>query len=130
MIRTEVAVAFLIITLVFVVSFGGVFKLTAQNIYDKTLGAVGAYASVSPNEFNTLAQQIDERARFLDARELAIKEREEKIAQEFGGGDERKFVYFVFGFVMILLTLILINFYSDYRWRSRQMIIGDRKQTT
>lgn len=69
---------------------------------------IGVLASVPSNEMNTLAQQLDTRARELDAREAAIL--------SAGQGDTRTLV--AVGVVgAALLGLILFNFYLDTKRR-------------
>lgn len=76
---------------------------------------VGAYAHVPKNEYNTLAQQLQEKERELVIRENMIAARENELRSRFSSvRDERELVYTAL-FGLFLLSLILLNFVLDAR---------------
>ncbi|MBP9760103.1 MAG: hypothetical protein KBD24_01915 [Candidatus Pacebacteria bacterium] len=76
-----------------------------------TAQTIGVLASVPENGINTLAQQLDARARELDAREATLLR-----ASEGQGTDTRVLV--LVGIIGAgLLGLILLNFYLDSKRR-------------
>lgn len=83
----------------------------------KQLGsAVGMYAAVEENEYNTLAQQIQEKEQELTEREQEIVEREQVIEKRIEES-ESKAVTYVTAIGLLLLVLVLLNFYYDWRHR-------------
>ncbi len=96
---------------------GGFFSPVTKELSDNTIlyiGSVGAgmFASVPPNEVNTLTAQITERERELDAREGALRERE--IQARSYDTDTDYSVYILSGIVFILTVLIVLNFGMDW----------------
>ena len=80
----------------------------------RQLGSVvGIYAGVEPNEYNLLAQQLEEKRKELDARENQIAQQEELI-KESVVSDKASIVYATaIGF--LLLVLVILNFYLDWK---------------
>jgi hypothetical protein len=71
---------------------------------------VGMSAAVDENPFNTLAQQLVNKERELQARESALDQREFVL-------DAREAPWAVYSFIfgLIISLLVLINFYFDWR---------------
>lgn len=119
--RIEITLFFIVVVFVFIgvfhTLFGTLAKIEFQNVVAQ---AIGISTSVLPNEFNSIAQKIGEQQRILESRELALLEREAALERSFGGGDSRALVLFVLGFVLLLLALILTNYYLDWRYRIRR----------
>lgn len=92
--------------------------------------AVGMSASIEPNPYNTLAQQ-------LSNKEALLNERETQITSQERAGIERASSLGIFGFVsfcisIFLLILVGINFYFDIRrrqkggWLARKFLVDLR----
>jgi tetrahydromethanopterin S-methyltransferase subunit G len=80
----------------------------------RQLGAVvGMYAGVEPNQYNLLAQQLDERSRELDAREAELAQQEVLIKETVG--QERTSIVYATAIGFLLLLLVLLNFYLDWK---------------
>ena len=79
-------------------------------------GSVGVGAGVEPNEFNTLARQVEEKERELDAREKEIIVREREVERvEYVETTDRGALVYTTIIGLILLALILLNFLMDIR---------------
>src|SRR3972149_3838860 len=77
---------------------------------------IGVTVSITPNPFNILAEQLEEKESELSAKEVALEQKE--TAQKEDEEREKKnnrtaFAYFAVGGGS-LLVLILLNFYLDY----------------
>jgi hypothetical protein len=83
---------------------------------------IGVSASVPPNEFNSLAAQFAQREKELDARAVALSAREQSIVSELDARqkDRMNSVYsYLFGFTLLLLILVIVNYYLDYHRQPR-----------
>ena len=75
---------------------------------------VGLSASVFPNAYNTLAEQLREKQDALDEKGNELKQKEFSI--EDAAAKERNRLLFYFGAAGgILFFLIMYNFYLDYK---------------
>lgn len=74
---------------------------------------VTMFASVEPNELNTLTAQITARQRELDAREAALREREIE-ARDFGSGANDYSTYILSAILFVLTVLIVLNYAMDW----------------
>jgi len=105
--------------------FGAAF-LVAGYVFDRSPSSIGRYllaqvglsASAPPNQFNTLAQQLENRRQDLDAREQSLKQREAAFADAQRKEINTTLPYVVAG-MCILLFLILLNYYLD--WQKRRV---------
>jgi hypothetical protein len=70
---------------------------------------------VPPNEFNSLALQLSEKEKILTARETALAIREEALAPE----NQALTIIVLYGAIAIILLLLFLNFYLDWRRASR-----------
>lgn len=73
--------------------------------------------SVETNPFNTLAQQLQEKEKALSTKEVDLALRE-KLLEETRNRDQEtkdKILTYLFIIAGVLLILILLNFYLDYR---------------
>lgn len=99
---------------------GGVFYLSVDNLSGgvlRQLGTVvGMYASIEPNEYNLLAQQLEERVKELDKKEEELKTKEE-LVEEQERADNMRTVVYVTAIGSLLLALVLFNFYLDWKRR-------------
>ena len=85
-----------------------------EGILERQFGyVVGVSSRVEPNKYNTLAQQLEERSNDLDAREFELDQREEAIKEERQVKMDNAFFIITIG--LLLLILILINFFLDWR---------------
>lgn len=83
--------------------------------FTRQLGAaVGASAGVLPNEYNTLAQSLLKKEAEVNQREAALAEREAAVMRQ-GNEKDTKLVFVVLSVGVLLLILILLNFYLDWR---------------
>jgi hypothetical protein len=80
--------------------------------------AVGMSVSVPENPFNRLALQLKEKEERLNQKEIELSERE-KILREANRGQERLVIGLTVG-IVILFGLIVLNYYLDYRRRSKE----------
>lgn len=82
--------------------------------FTRQLGsAVSVSAGVAANEYNTLAQAIFEKEAEVNAREAALAEREMAVMN--GSEKDTKLVAIVLSVGFLLLVLILLNFYLDWK---------------
>ncbi len=86
-------------------------KNIALQATENIAGVIGIAGSVAPNEYNDLAAQIDQKNEELTLREQALAVREEAL---FSGND-RITLDVLFGITGLLLLLISLNFYYDWR---------------
>lgn len=78
------------------------------------VSVIGVSVSVPPNPFNTLAQQLNEKENTLIQKEKELQEKESIIAEGKESRQNRTILYAAGG-GGILLALVLLNFYLDYR---------------
>lgn len=101
------------IVFVLLVSFGSL-SLGPKQFARELGAAVGASAGVLPNEYNTLAQALLKKETEVNQREAALAEREAAVLRE-GGEKNTKLIFVVLSVGGLLLVLILLNFYLDWR---------------
>jgi len=80
--------------------------------------AIGVNASVPANPINTLAKQLNERKEGILEKEKELDQREEIIQGQIRKEQEKTLVYLL-ATGGVLLFLIVLNFYFDYRRRRR-----------
>ena len=73
------------------------------------------YASIEPNEYNRLAQEIKEKQEELERREAVVVEKEAVSAEDKVVND--RVVAYVIAISSLLLILVILNFYLDWRRR-------------
>jgi len=89
------------------------FNSAAGGMFRQLGSVVGMYAGVEPNEYNLLAQQLDQRNKELDAREAELAQ-QEVLLKESVVSDRASIVYATaIGF--LLLVLVVLNFYLDWK---------------
>ncbi len=94
--------------------------------YVATIGA-GMYASVPPNEINTLTAQIAEQQRVLDAREAALRERE-IAAREYENNTADYSTYIFSAILFLIIVLLFVNYVMDWtRMRQLQQLQYEEK---
>jgi len=95
-------------------------SLVVDGIAQQLATVVGISAAVPENEFNTLAQQLTDKERELAAREGLLEEKEAALLEDLRKerADNKKTAIFVSLLGLLLLALILFNFYSDWKRRS------------
>lgn len=98
----------------FIWTFHQPFIQSSTFMYVRALAAVGVQATVEPNGWNTLAAQIDAKQKELDAREAALSTREQALQAESSAGFLSPEWYTTI-LALILLILVLLNFYLDWR---------------
>lgn len=88
---------------------------SAPAIYFGQLGnAVGISVGVGENQYNTIAQQLDEWGRELSDREKEISERELLLSNARESGNTTSDI-FIMAIGLLLLVLIVMNFVLDWR---------------
>jgi hypothetical protein len=108
----------LLVTAIVYVFDGGFFLPITKQLSDNTIrylagASSGVFASVPPNELNTLTAQLTERERQLDARESALKERE--ITARSYGEEAPDYSTFILSVILFILTvLIVLNYAMDW----------------
>jgi len=120
---TRVLAIFFLLTVLAIIS-QAVFNASPMAIgkyFIAQLGSgIGITTSVPPNPFNTLAQQLKEKELALLDKEKELQQEEaalgEKIDKELATQNKNFLYLLIIG--GILLTLILFNFYFDYKRRS------------
>jgi chromosome segregation ATPase len=74
------------------------------------LAGVGASAEVEENRYNTLAKQLEQKEQSLKEKEQALEEREEQLGRRADAA-----VLLSMGIGIVLLIVVSINFYLDWR---------------
>lgn len=101
--------------------------LLAENTQSYLANAVGISVGVAPTELNQVTAALTARERELQARELAIAEREIAVNIDGGGVSTRDTSTFILATILfILLVLIILNYALDYarsRERVRQQLV-------
>ena len=87
--------------------------------------AIGVNASVPANPINTLAKQLNERKEGILEKEKELDQREEIIQGQIRKEQEKTLVYLL-ATGGVLLFLIVLNFYFDYR-RRRRINVGTQR---
>ncbi|MBI2120464.1 MAG: hypothetical protein HYT94_02455 [Parcubacteria group bacterium] len=101
------AIAFLVLSVFGTLSVG-------PKEFTRQLGsAVSVSAGVASNEYNTIAQSLLEKEAEVNQREAALAERERAVMA--GGERDTMLVATVLSVGFLLLFLILLNFYLDWR---------------
>jgi hypothetical protein len=105
----------LLCAVVFVVlSLYGNFTLGPKEFTRQLGAAIGASAGVLPNEYNTLAQALLKKEAEVNQKEAALSEREAAVLRQ-GREKDTTLVFIVLSVGVLLLFLILLNFYLDWR---------------
>lgn len=89
--------------------------------------AIGVGAGVEATELNKITSEITTRQRELDAREVALREREIEVGLNEGGiiGSDYS-TYILASILFVLLLLILLNYTLDYL-RLKQISVNRQK---
>ncbi len=110
-------ISLLVTAFLLVFNGGFLFPITKQlsvetRLYLSSVGA-GMFASVPPNEINTLTAQIAEQQRTLDAREAALRERE--IATRDYDTSSPDYSTYILSIILFILTLLIVfNYVMDW----------------
>ncbi len=121
----RITVAVVAIMLVFE---AGLFSDTTARLADNTelylANAVGVTVGVAPTELNQITAALTARERELEARELAVAEREIAVEIDGGGAMRDSGTFILATILFILLVLIVLNYALDYaRARERQQLL-------
>lgn len=97
-------------------------------VYDNAASVVSIGASMAPNDYNTLAQELEKRADELSEREreLALREAALNSGSILPSSNTERLLYLMGGTILLLLLLILVNFYLDWR---RGRVTSDTENT-
>jgi hypothetical protein len=123
-------VSALLCALVLVFDSGILFSETKM-LSDHTINYMASvgnamFASVPPNEINTLSAELAEQQRLLDAREVSLRERE-IAARKYDTGDIDYSVYILSTILFILTALIILNYILD--WNRFKRLIHESQVT-
>ena len=79
--------------------------------------AVGISTSVPENPYNKLAKDLRDKEDELDLREQELFEKEKAL----GSGGQKDFLVIAMGAgIIVLFTLVLLNYYLDYKRRKNE----------
>lgn len=112
-------VSLIVVVCVLVFDSGIVLPVT-KTLSDNTVqylasGMVGVVARVEPNEFNEFTAQLTAREHELNERENKLNERE-IAARDFNTSETVDYSTYVLSIILFMLTtLILFNYYLDWR---------------
>ena len=96
------------------VSLSHVAALAYQNL--ASIASINA--GVAPNEYNTLAEQFSEKDKQLTDREKELIAREKALDEKYQAeiaANRRTTLYTIGGATLVLILLILANFYFDIK---------------
>lgn len=97
-------------------SFAGVEGRIVSFTIDRFIGSVGISSSVAPNEWNTLAQSLEEREADIAERENTLLLREQELLEERARLTQGSTtLWALVGAVCLLAALLGLNFYLDRR---------------
>jgi len=88
------------------------YYLTAQI---STAMGIGASASIPSNPFNSLVQQFQEREQMLSEKEKELQQKDAALQEQANGRQNSQN-----WLLIVLLILVSLNFYLDYRSRNRR----------
>jgi predicted nucleic acid-binding Zn ribbon protein len=98
-----------------------VYKVGLHTLAKYYLAQIGITVSIPPNPFNILAQQLKEKESTLSAKEQEIQQKETLLKEQEREKKDKIILYFSLVGV-VLLILVLVNFYLDYRRRRTSQI--------
>lgn len=101
----------------------------SQDTHRYLANAVGISTSVEPNEFNVITAELTAQKKMLDAREMALAEREIAVGLTENGEISQRSTYMIASMLFILLTLIILNYALDYLRSREQVRRNDVPQT-
>ena len=117
---------FLFMSLIFSSTFYEVNPLAVVRYFLATAGStVGVSLGVPENPFNTLAQQLKEKETRLENREYVLDEREGELEERSLFLPSEIILNLILGMMIMLLSLISLNFYFDHKDRNSQIIRSD-----
>lgn len=98
-----------LVVILMVTTFGVVWQsiTVALSPHGTVAGVVTSNASVEPNPYNTLNQQLENKAAVLRQQEIDLLTTQHQR--------DRRIMSYLFTIAGALLILIVINFYLDYR---------------
>ena len=99
----------LVVVLVLFFDSGFIFPVTEElsdNTVNYLANSIGIYASVEPNNINTLNAELNAREKALNEREIA--------AHSFGSGSSNYSTYILSTILFILTVLIVLNYVMDW----------------
>lgn len=94
------------------------FSRIASLAYQNLANVASMNATITPNPYNTLAQQFEQKDRELTLREQELIAREKMLDakyQEEIASSRRTMLFTIGGVTLILILLILANFYFDIK---------------
>lgn len=95
-----------------------VFHASPMTLEKYLLAQVGVTVGVSSNPFNTLSQQLQEKESTLSAKEQDLQQKEISL-REKEKEKESKTIFYLSIAGGVLLALIFLNFYFDYRRKNK-----------
>jgi hypothetical protein len=127
MYHSGLRIAVVVCTLLLVFDSGLVSNATAKlsdNTTSYLANAVGVSVGVAPNEFNQITAALTAREQDLNAREMAIAQREIEVQLQGGNATPTDTSTFILATILfILLVLIILNYTLDFvRQRERETV--------
>lgn len=89
---------------------------------DQMANAVGVSIGVEENQYNTIAKQLEEKAEELDSKEIALRDLEQQVIERISEErrSERRIFLYISIVGLVILSLLLANFYYDIKWRKKR----------
>ena len=120
-------VAALVVALVLVFDSGLLDESTrvlSQQAQQQMASTIGVNVGVAPTELNTITAELSQWQRSLEARELALSEREltTGVVRDGTGEPVAFSTYLLSGLLFVLIVLITLNYILDYR-RARYQVV-------
>ena len=121
-----------VVVAVMLVFSSGIVNQSTALLSDRTelylANAVGVSVGVAPNEFNQITAALTARERDLEAREMALSQREIEVG--ITGGEETTFgvdrgTFLLAGILFIQLVLIVLNYVLDFARRRESVVMRD-----
>jgi len=118
--KIHISLVFLLmISLLFFISFFKPVKKTwIGGLRNNLANVVGVSAAVPENRYNILAQQLEQEKLKIQEKENKILEKEKALKDEYYRKNEifqKKVAVYGFFISLVLLILVIVNFYYDIR---------------
>jgi hypothetical protein len=111
------------VTMLYLAQDGTPFGVMAKNAYENVAGVASMSAAVPPTEYSYLALQFAQKEDELTTREQALLAREQAFGAQYQktiDANKRLTLSVLGGVTLLLLALILINFYLDMQRRKSE----------
>lgn len=103
--------------------------LVANNTQQYLANAIGMSASIQPTELNQLTAELTVQRRALEAREVALREREIAVELTANSQSNQRTTYLLASLLLVMLILIILNYILDFRRSRESSFLGGGTQT-